>query len=390
MEIYKGIGTDRCDNESLVDFLNYVFGMNGDGMSFYKLLPKLYKPEYRPEDFNYIATEDGRLRASVGAYPFSIRMAGETLKGIGIGNVAVHPMHRGKGYMIDCMKLALDDAVKNGADFAALGGRRQRYSYFGFEPAGVCGAFGLYRHNLRHVYGSVNSDTGFTARMLSVDDTAGLEKIRALSGSREYSPVRDTASYFDILSSWCAKVYCVENAEKEFAGYFVYGGDEGAFNVMEIDCVRPEDAASVLRACFETVGGDCVNFDVPEFNTVFYDLLSEIAESVTAANTERFCVYNYKKVMGAALKLKSGYTALNDGELSVEIDGVAGREKLLVTVRNGETSVTAFDGDCDLKFSHKQAMGAFFGLAVPEKRKLPAFAAGWFPLPLNTLGVDNC
>lgn len=389
MEIYKGIGTGKSDNESLVDFLNYVFGMNGDKTSFYKLLPKLYKPEYRPEDYNYIATEDGRLRAAVGAYPFTLNIAGESLKGIGIGNVAVHPMHRGKGYMVDCMKLALDAVVKGGADFAALGGRRQRYSYFGFEPAGVCGAFNLNKHNLRHVYGSVN-DTGFTAQELSADDISGLEKIKALSGSRLYSPARDNASYFDILSSWCAKVYSVSDANGSFAGYFIYGGDEGEFNVMEIDSVKPEDAPAVLRSCFEVIGEDEINLDVPEFNTAFFDLLSDIAEGVTLSNSEHFCVYNYGKVLRATLALKASYRSLCDGSLSVDIDGIAGREKLLITVKDGQPSVSPYEGACDLTFNHRQAMGAFFGLSVPEKRLIPGFAAGWFPLPLNTFGVDNC
>lgn len=390
MEIYKGIATGRCDNESLVDFLNYVFGMNGDKASFYKLLPKIYKPEYNPEDHNYIVTENGHLRAAAGAYPFSLNIAGEHLNGIGIGNVAVHPMHRGKGYMKECMKMAVDDMLKNGTDFAALGGKRQRYSYYGFEPAGVCGAFNLYDHNLCHTFGSINADTGFKARELSAKDTEELKKIKDLSYSRKYIAVRDTASYFDILSSWCAKVYFVTDINGEFAGYFIYGGDEGFFNVMEIDCVKPEYAPSVLRSCFETIGREEINLDVPEFNTIFYDLLSDIAEGVTVADTERFCVYNFKKVINATLKLKTSYAKLCDGSLKVEIDGIAGKEKLLITIENGVPSVSEYDGECDLKFSHRQAMGVFFGLSVPEKRMVPGFATGWFPLPLNTFGTDNC
>lgn len=390
MDIYKGKGTGKCDNEGLVDFLNYVFGMNGDETGFYKLLPKLYKPEYHPEDYNFIVTEDGRLRAAVGAYPFAVRVKGELLKGIGIGNVAVHPMHRGKHYMVDCMNLALEDTIKNGADFAALSGRRQRYSYFGFEPAGVCGAFNLNKHNLRHVYGSSNSDTGFKACELTANDTALLDSIRALSDSRSYSPVRNTASYFDILSSWYAKVYAVTTPSGEFMGYFICGGDSGSINVMEIDCVKKEYAEAVLRTCFSTIGQDELNLDIPPFNTVFFELLSDIAEGVTIANSEHFCVYNYEKVIRVTLSLKSEYNALADGKLSLDIDGIAGREKLLIEVKDGVPFVSSYDGECDMEFSHRQAMGVLFGLSVPEKKQLPGFAAGWFPLPLNTLGSDNC
>lgn len=390
MEIYKGIGEGKVDNETLVDFLNYVFGMNGDNTSFYKLLPKLYKPEYHPEKYNFIATEDGRLRASVGAYPFSISVKETVLKGIGIGNVAVHPMHRGKGYMKECMNMALDAMKENGVDFAALGGRRQRYSYFGFEPAGVCGAFNLYKHNLTHVYGSVNDDTGYKAKKLSKDDTKELDAIKALSQSRDYYPLRDNASYFDIVTSWCANVYSINDERNNFAGYFIYGGDEGAANVMEIDAVDKENASKVLRAAFEEIGQDEINLDVPEFNVAFFDLLSDIAEGVTLSNTEHFYVLNFEKVLRATLNLKATYANLSDGELTVEIDGKAKKEKLKISVKDGVPTVEQYSGECEYKLSHRVATGVFFALTVPERKQLPGFAASWFPLPLNTLGADNC
>ena len=138
MEIYRGLAAGHCGHEELIDFLNYVFGMNGADSGFYRLLPKLYKPENRPEDYNYVVLEDGKLRAAVGAYPIELEVAGHVLRGAGIGNVAVHPFHRRKGYMKDAMGQAMEAILQSGADFAALGGQRQRYSYFGFEPAGLC------------------------------------------------------------------------------------------------------------------------------------------------------------------------------------------------------------------------------------------------------------
>ena len=110
MQIYKGIGTDHCDHEDLIDFLNYVFGMNGFDSGFYRLLPKLYRPAFRPEDHNIIVTEDGKLRAAVGSYPIALSGAGHELSAAGIGNVAAHPFHRGKGYMKeDCVEKCFRD-----------------------------------------------------------------------------------------------------------------------------------------------------------------------------------------------------------------------------------------------------------------------------------------
>ena len=304
--------------------------------------------------------------------------------------MAVHPMHRGKGYMKECMTMALDSMKEHGVDFAALGGRRQRYSYFGFEPAGVCGAFNLYKHNLTHVYGSVNDDTGYKAKKLSKDDTKELDAIKALSQSRDYYPLRDNASYFDIVTSWCANVYSINDERNNFAGYFIYGGDEGAANVMEIDAIDSKNASKVLRAAFEEIGQDGINLDIPEFNVAFFELLSDIAEGVTLSNTEHFYVLNFEKVIRATLNLKAAYANLSDGELTVEIEGKAGTEKLLIKVTNGVPTVEPFTGNCTYKFSHRVASGVFFALTVPERKQLPGFAASWFPLPLNTFGADNC
>ena len=42
-----------------------------------------------------------------------------------------------------------------------------------------------------------------------------------------------------------------------------------------------------------------------------------------------------------------------------------------------------------LILTHRQAMNLFFGPWSPERLRLPAFAAGWFPLSLFVPEVDN-
>ena len=205
MQIYKGIGTGHCDHEDLIDFLNYVFGMNGFDSGFYRLLPKLYRPAFRPEDHNFIVTEDGKLRAAVGSYPIALSVAGHELSAAGIGNVAAHPFHRGKGYMKDCMNMAMRDAVEQGLDFAVLGGRRQRYSYFGFEPAGLCAKFTLEDHNLRHAWGYKGEPFGYKAERVSPDDTDAhnspenekvfFSGVENLSGSLEVAAKRGRVAF---------------------------------------------------------------------------------------------------------------------------------------------------------------------------------------------------
>ena len=67
-EIYKGRGNASMRDDFL-DFINLVFGFNGDDEDFLKLLPKLYKEQYQPCENNYVVTEDGKLKAAIGVFP---------------------------------------------------------------------------------------------------------------------------------------------------------------------------------------------------------------------------------------------------------------------------------------------------------------------------------
>ena len=94
--LYKGRGTpDMYDD--LMDFMNFVFGFDGNGEDFKKILPKLYDPERDPCRSNYVVTENGKLKAAIGAFDSKLSVGGEILPCRGIGNVAVHPYSRGNG-----------------------------------------------------------------------------------------------------------------------------------------------------------------------------------------------------------------------------------------------------------------------------------------------------
>ena len=384
MEIYKGIGTNHCAHEDLIDFLNYVFGMNGHDRGFYRLLPKLYRPQFRPEDYNFIVTEDGKLRGAVGAYPIKMSVMGQELSAVGIGNVAVHPFHRGKGYMKDCMKMAMEDAVNKGIDFAVLGGRRQRYSYFGFELAGICRKYELDSTNLRHCFGSAENTTGYTALQLCAADEKAVADIDALVCSRLSHPVREKDRLFDVLNNWESRVIAVYAPDGAFAGYFLANDD----TISEIDCVDGH-AQGVVRTAHAFMGGEGVGIKAPEYAQEINALLTACAESVTLIHTENYSVFNYEKVVRACLKLRCAVSPVCDGEITVKINGFAGEEKLRIAVVNGEACVERFDGACALELTHKQAMNALFALVSEERKTLPAAVQTWLPLPLFVPEVDN-
>ena len=386
MGIQCGLASVLCSHEDLIDFINYVFGMNGADKGFYRLLPKLYKPEYCPEAFNYVVTEDGRLRAAVGAYPIYLRVMGETLCGVGIGNVAVHPFHRRKGYMKEAMNLAMVSARAVGADFAALGGQRQRYAYFGFAPGGLCGAFSLNGANLRHAL--PGAGTGFAARDVQPEDARALDAIRTMTERQPSHPVRPVERLYDTLKTWESRVCLVDGPDGRAAGYFLYSGD----GVTEIDCAAPDLAAGVLSACFHHLGEKELRLLVPFHARAMFTLLSEVAESCALVTNESYNVLCYKRVLRVCLLLKARDFPLADGSLTFAIDGYDARECLRITVEGGRPRVEAVGeeaGESALPLSHAQAMELFFAPWSRLRQTLPAFAAGWFPLSLYVPAADN-
>ena len=105
-EIYCGRG-NHIPYAEYMALINLSFGFNTPETEFLGLLPKLYREEYRPQDQNYVVVEDGVLTTAVGAYDHELMVCGHRLPCRGVGNVAVHPDHRSKGYMRDAMNAAL-------------------------------------------------------------------------------------------------------------------------------------------------------------------------------------------------------------------------------------------------------------------------------------------
>ena len=131
--VYYGAGTPEMFDE-YVDFINYVFGFNGNSDDFKKLLPKLYRYELDPAGNSYVAVENGKIRAAVGAFDHDIVVCGKLLKTRGIGNVAVHPYERSRGFMRKLMNMAVDGMVADGeqehAEKRAAQYRQQAFRFF--------------------------------------------------------------------------------------------------------------------------------------------------------------------------------------------------------------------------------------------------------------------
>ena len=365
--IYKGRGSDD-NRDEFIDFINYVFGFNGKKNDFPTLLPKLYKPEYHPCENNYVVTENGKLKAAIGVYPRVLDVLGEKIVSHGIGNVAVHPYSRSKGYMKDLLNKAIEDMIAAGADMSDLGGLRDRYRYFSYESASPVYDFEITPPNMRHIFGNAPMRSFDITEVCEKSDT--LDKIIELHGKRLCHAKRGE-NFLEIAHSWNRKLFAIHENGK-FIGYYI--GD-----LDELTLVDNNDFDAVVRQYISMNGS--VTLKIPGFDTNILMRAERLSESVSLRNNESYTIFNFKKVISAFFRLKAQTTKLVDGSLSVTINGRAGIERLNLEVRNGVPTVSEALGETELTLEHLEATQFFFAIYNPTRLKYPV-AQAWFPLPL--------
>ncbi|MBE6726538.1 MAG: GNAT family N-acetyltransferase [Ruminococcaceae bacterium] len=374
--IYIGRGTPEMRGE-LLDFLNLAFGMNGHDRDLLKWLPKLYNEENDPCGHNYVITENGRIRAAVGVYPRTLHVLDETVMTYGVGNVAVHPYHRSKGYMKLLMNRAVQDMIEDGADMSDLGGRRQRYQYFSYESGGSNASFHFDTYSMRHCFGDAPMKE-FRFEPVTDPESPWLEPIRRLHDKRPLHMERTADRFFGIASSWGEQLYVILEGER-FAGYFIGP-------LRELTLTDEADFTDVLRAYTAEHGS--LDLALPQYETGMIETAHKLCFSYSMCTDKYFSLFRFRKVVSAFMKLKASRIPLMDGSLTVQTEGRAGREVFRITVQNGIPSVTDAEEEPEIVLEHKEAELFFFGLLSPARTKHP-LAAAWFPLPIRIEYADQ-
>ena len=366
--------------------INLTFGFETPETQFLGLLPKLYREERRPQDSNYVVTEDGILCAAVGAYDHELTVCGETLPCRGIGNVAVHPDYRSRGYMKIAMKAALEDMVKDGIVLSSLGGRRQRYQYFSYDRCGPCYSFSFNRDNLRHVWGNMTAP--FDGYKVITDNADPLlDAIKALSDAAKVSPVRSRADFLDICNTWHCDLVAITHLG-DLKGYAVMSR-EGS--ISEVRARRTEDFLSVLRSILVHSERKSISVTLPPFETACITALTPVCEGVSEGCSMMYTVLNYRRVITAFMKLKASCTLLKDGWIAFLIHGWGGDERLCIEVTDNIPSVSILpeNSPIDYELTHMEAMNLFFAPVSPKREQLSDLCKLWFPLPLWIYRADE-
>ncbi|NLP47711.1 MAG: GNAT family N-acetyltransferase [Clostridiales bacterium] len=385
-QIYKG-RAPREDYGQLMSFLDQVFFTRDDPATkrdFLSLLPKLYKEEYDPCSNNIVIKEGDTIKAAVGLFYDKIMAGGQELRCGGIGNVAVGLDSRSKGYMIETMNMAVQDMIDSGADFGLLGGQRQRYAYFGFEPGGSRYDFNVSLTNVRHCFGK-DAKSSFEVKKLEPTDHEFLQAIDDILKKEAYYMVHEPKKMFDILCSWRSTPYAALK-DGEVKGFFILNYEGGLASFKAADAGSIDD---LILAVFEKSGLRSFEIGLAPYDKAAISRLLEIAEGHTIRRSSCYNILNYKNTVLALMKVKAAEGPLAQGSLTLAIKGFAGQENFKIRVNGEEISVIESKSKPDFELDHGPAMRFLFGHLSAERASLVTSAAQWFPLPLNCMGFDS-
>lgn len=363
--------------EEVVAEADRAFGHQPEEDFFRTIQPKLYRTD-DTMDSHYLVREDGKIAGLLCAYNAEMDVFGKKLLSCGIGTVCVLPEYRSRGYMKGLMKYAEDRMVEDGVDFAILGGRRQRYEYFGYTLAGTNLCAHFRKQNAEYLYGK-NADFGYKFTDVSRDNTEILDKMYALYMEKSMKVIRSREKFYDCFCNGDARPVVITKND-EFFGYSCLNGNNGGTGEIELlDFSELGHVLNDIMNFYGTYGIDvgfveCSNDEKQQFLTMN-------AENFGISRVDLVMILNFRSVLDAFLNLKASCKNLVDGECSFEVEG---HKPFKITVKNNSVTVEDFDGDAEVKMPYLTAVQKFFshgGANYNYGTKMPAVAESWFPAP---------
>ncbi len=362
--------------EEILAKSNIIFGGEGNTDYFQGYHPKLYVARNSASEHLVVDGEDG-IEGILGVFPAKLKVLDTVLSVDGFGTMGVVKEGRGKGHMKELMNTAVATS-RSRADIAFLGGRRQRYEYFGFTPSGVALSFSFNRDNAKH--GIDLSHIGdITFKPLEENDTEALLAIKTIFEKRPAHALRDDKLLFATLHTCRSRVYKILRCGK-FFGYLSCGAENRVIN--EIELCDNKDIALVLAAYlthFELRGVSVSAVFLFEREKLC--ALEAVCENFSMVCCENFQIYNFEKVVDAFLKLKASYAKLLDAKAVIDI---LGHGKLCIDIADGTPKAYLTEDDADITLTAIEATRLLFGLSskVLDYPALPTEMLSNLPLPL--------
>lgn len=387
------------ETEDILDFANMVFSMNYNSIDFSSLLPKAYSKERCGIPRHHMIKEKNKIKALIDIYPVTMKLSKENdkeLKAAYIGTVSVHPNTRGKGYMIELMKRAEEDAVNEGCALMILDGNRHRYQYYGFERAGIRYRFQAEISNIRHCCAKLydRSYMDFPAYSFEEVDEEGpyTDKMYALYQRRNVT-ARTREDFLLCLQSSHAVTYAVLKNDVP-VGYINLSADEK--NVLEFELIEDAELPRVIYDLMMGLELRELNLSVGMDESGKIEYLEKMCDYCNASMSHQIKILDYEKVLTFLLNWKQKYGTLvsNDYVLGVQDDKKDRIKRYLISVKEKDITVTETQKKPDtvleaLELVRVLTTSLFFTEQQKgEAGKVKNAPQGWFPLPFYLPDAD--
>lgn len=373
---------------ALASMLNYSFTGDAHSRHFEDGLPKMWVPDDEHMSKNIALIEKGIIVAVAGMYPYEVSIAGKSLQFATVGNIAVRPEYRGKGYMQLVVETAMRDLKAHNIDASRLGGLRSRYELYGYEPCGTNYTVLLTKRNASE---AVERGEGKTISFAKVEptDAKALKFIRRLYEKNLIHVKRgNDRDLYATLCAWSHIPY-VAVCDGEYIGYLCASKDGSA--IAEHKGLTAEDNAAMLYQWVLDAPCDAARLSMYPWDHSLCCILGRVCEALTAEAATHFKILNWDRVVEAALTLKAAILPIPDGRLLLEIADYG----TLEMVKEGDTvRVTRSSAQADLTLDSLTASRFLFGMLPPQLvTALPTEKAqlvtAWLPLPMSWNGQDR-
>jgi len=210
------------------------------------------------------------------------------------------------------------------------------------------------------------------------DDEKALTFARRIYHQNKVCTLRDDNDImYRVMTAWKNTPYLVSKNDTP-VGYFSLTPDKKT--VSEAYAINKESYLDMIVAISNFLSD---GFSISLFEHDI-DLIREIdkcAEYMSIQIPSNFNVVNFEKVIDAYIKLKSSYTCLMQGSVTISVKDYG---KIIIFVSENDCGCVKYDGECDFELSKPEATRFIFGMHQPEYVIEPnMFAKANFPLPLS-------
>jgi len=379
--------------DELLDLLNYVFAKkNKHEMDFLNEQPKMWVRDDEHMRKHFGVFENGKLVSVAGLYPLNVRIGENSLLFATTGNVATHPEYEGRGYFRATFTAIMEELENLNVDVARLGGDRQRYANWGYEPAGQSYNIQFTANNRIKYFKDVGN--GIEFKKIARNDIDSLKFVNKLSQKSKFYVERSVEeNYRDVYLAICTKHttpylalkngkpvgYLSAVANNQFVGVSDFG-----CNILEIRAVNTEIFTEMICA-WQRKLGTVISFNLSTHMTEELKIFSASAEHIMISSPSRFKVMNFEKLVNALIQIKNPATMF-DGEVVIEIKDYG---KIKVFKNDNICGCELCNENSEIILDKLTAIRMLFGYIPPiEIAEKSPLLASWLPLPLSWDTLD--